>query len=67
MKLMVVSKRFLIMTGLMVIFFIAWRLYFKLQIGIGALALGSIIFIIILLYKKDVLTLFKQSREKQAN
>ena len=66
MRLMVVSKRFLIMTSMMILYFIAWRLYFKLQIGVGVAAFICLILVTIILYKKDVMILLKNKKENDA-
>lgn len=67
MRLMVISKRFLVLTSLMLLYFVTWRLYFKIQIGTGAIAFGIIIFVTTLLYKRDVIMLFNSIKESKIN
>ncbi len=65
MKLMVVSNRFLVLSGLLVLYFIAWRLFYSDITLIGLAA--SVVFIIttLILYKKDILLLLSKIKGRQ--
>ena len=67
MRLMVISKRFLVLTSLMLLYFVTWRLYFKIQIGTRAIAFGIMIFVTTLLYKRDIIMLFNSIKESKIN
>lgn len=57
MKLMIVSKRFIIATMIMTGFIIIWRLIFSDQIIIGTIAALTLTIVLILLYKNDLMNL----------
>ena len=58
MKLMIITRRFFIITILMFVYFILWRLFFNTSISRG-LFIGIIYFVIICFsYRKDIFLLF---------
>lgn len=63
MKLMVVSKRFLLSTVLTVIYLIGWRLFYRTNVVLGTILALSEIVVVLILYKKDLLILKKVGKE----
>lgn len=66
MKLMVVSKRFIIAAVLMAGFMLLWRLLFHERIFIGTMAALSFSIVMILLYKRDLLKLWTMLKNRKA-
>lgn len=54
MKLMVISGRFLVASGLMIIFMIVWRIFFCNNVVIGTAVAIIMVLVLGLLYKKDL-------------
>lgn len=64
MKLFVISKRFIIVTLLVITYFVGWRLLFKEHLLIGTLLAIVVTLIYLLLYKEDLLTLYYNAKQK---
>ena len=58
MNLMVVSKRFIMSVILIIIFMILWRFLFKDKIIIGTTSAVVLTLLLIVMYKKDIVSLF---------
>lgn len=59
MQLMVISKRFIVSTGLMSAFVVVWRLFFCKQAGVGTMAAMVIMLLLLFLYREDLMKLQK--------
>jgi len=59
MKLMVVSGRFLLCSGIMLVFIVIWRLFFKENVIISLLMALAVCAVYCLLYKQDISGLIK--------
>lgn len=67
MKLMVISKRFIVAAVVMTGFMILWRLLFSHEILIGTFAALDVMFVMFLLYKRDVLQLWNVIAKRKQN
>lgn len=65
MKLMVMSRRFIVASGIILFFMIIWRLFFANKVIVGTINAIIIICVFIFLYKKDVELLIKVDRRKR--
>ena len=68
MKLMVVSLKFIISTIAMIVFFIIWRIFIPQNLLLGLVTAMLLTIIIMLLYKSDIMIIFKiiKSKSKKA-
>lgn len=63
MKLMIVSKKFMLSVGVMIVFMVAWRLLFSSRVIIGTLGAIGVVFVYLFLYKNDVKRIWQMIRQ----
>lgn len=66
MKLMIVSKRFIVASVLMILFLIIWRLKLRTYCLIATLLALLLIMVYLAMYKKDYIILFRKEKDVEA-
>lgn len=63
-KLMIISRKFMISVGLMIVFMILWRLFFSSQIIIGTVAAVILSVLLVFLYRQDIIKIIHIIKKK---